>query len=237
MTQQKNNFSFKERRAVVACGSLFYDLNALEGRGGLSGEGVAPDLFFLESDLHRFPLRLPGAIQARIEALGEHYQTIVLGYGLCSNGIVGVGSVKQTLIVPRVHDCIDLYLGFVGHGRSRIDSGPPCYYLTPGTVLNGKDPLSIMENEYLPKMGRKNSEWGMGEELKHYPRFALITTDMEEMDRVRARAVENARFFNMDLEEIPSDLAFLKKLLSGPYDDDFFLRIPPGKRVQQKMFF
>ena len=39
------------------------------------------------------------------------YDAILLGYCLCSNGIVGLSSRKVPLIIPRGHDCITLLLG------------------------------------------------------------------------------------------------------------------------------
>ena len=54
----------------------------------------------------------------------------ILGYGLCSNGVVGVQTQNQPLIVPRVHDCISLFLGSAESHRNQLAEYPGTYYLT-----------------------------------------------------------------------------------------------------------
>ncbi len=220
----------RSSHAVIACGSLFHEFESLRK------DEIAPDIHYLDTDLHRTPTKIPEAIQTKIHEISPLYGTIVLGYGLCSNGVVGVSAPRSTVILPRVHDCLDLFLGFVGKGKSRIELGTSHYYLTPGTILNRKDPLATMELEYIPKMGRKMSEWGMKEELKHYTHFALITSPGTDMTSIRDQARENARFFDMTLTEVTSDLAFFKQLLYGPHDPEYFLHIPPCTSITQEMF-
>ena len=172
-----------------------------------------------------------------IKGRQEHApQKIILGYGLCSNGIVGVKSRQHTLVIPRVHDCLDLFLGFVGKGVSRGNGSTRDYYLTPGTLLNQKDPYSIMTLEYTPKMGEKMAQWGMKEELKHYTRFILITTPRSDMDEIRHKALQNTEFFGMELIEKYSNMTFLSQILYGPHNSKNFLRLPPGDVIAQEMF-
>ena len=216
--------------AVIACGSLHHEFESLKR------DDSGPDLHYLDTDLHRTPAKIPEVLQAKIHEISNYYETIALGYGLCSNGVVGVNAPRSTLIIPRVHDCLDLFLGFVGRGKSRIGLGTAHYYLTPGTILNRKDPLAIMEQEYIPKMGQKMSEWGMKEELKHYTHFALITSPGTDLPPIRNQARKNALFFNMTLTEVTSDLGFFKQLLYGPHDPAYFLHIPPGVPITQEMF-
>lgn len=227
MNQPETNAS---PHAVIACGSLFHEFTSL------IKDDNGPDIHFLDTDLHRTPTKIPKVLQAKLDEISHRYQTIILGYGLCSNGVVGIKTHRATLIVPRVHDCLDLFLGFVGRGKSRIGLGTAHYYLTPGTILNQKDPLAIMEQEYIPKMGRKMSEWGMKEELKHYSHFALITSPGTDMVPILDQAEKNAAFFDMTLTEVKSDLAFFKQLLYGPHDPKFFLHILPGEVITQEMF-
>ena len=77
----------------------------------------------------------------------------------------------------------------------------------------------------------------MREELKHYTRIALINTGVADIEPLRSRAQENARFFGMSYEEIRGgSLEYFVKLMDGPYPEAEFLRLQPGEAVRQEMF-
>jgi len=61
------------------------------------------DCEFLEYGLHSYPDKLRQELQLKIEEAGE-YDTLLFGYGLCSNGVTGLKSKHHTMILPRVHD-------------------------------------------------------------------------------------------------------------------------------------
>jgi hypothetical protein len=192
---------------------------------------------YLEQSLHRTPQKMPARVQATVDESADGAGRVVLGYGLCSNGIIGVQARGQELIVPRCHDCIGFFLGSPEAHRREMDAHPGTYYLTPGWVAERKDPLGIIEDDYVKRVGREMAEWAMREELKHYTRIALINTGVGDIEPLRARAQENARFFGMIYEEIQGgSLEYFVKLMDGPYPETEFLRLKPGKAVTQDMF-
>ena len=70
------------------------------------------DIRILDKDLHDMGERKMSAIlQDAIDAVDtEKYDAILLGYGLCNNGVRGLRSTLP-LVIPRAHDCITLLLG------------------------------------------------------------------------------------------------------------------------------
>jgi hypothetical protein len=56
------------------------------------------------------------------------------------------------------------------------------------------------------------------------------------MEAGRAHAREFAETFGMRYEEIPGDLDYLRRLISGPWDGPDFLTIPPGTAIDQAPF-
>ncbi|MBL7154868.1 MAG: DUF1638 domain-containing protein, partial [Phycisphaerae bacterium] len=72
------------------------------------------DIRLMEQGLHDEPDRLRSEVQKALETTtdiqGRPFKATLLGYGLCSNGIVGL-SAKIPIVVPRGHDCITLLLG------------------------------------------------------------------------------------------------------------------------------
>jgi hypothetical protein len=199
----------------------------------LQTDGVS--LVFLEQSLHRTPQKMKGAIQEEIDkAGGGDGDQVILSYGLCSNGIVGVKANRHPLLIPKVHDCIALFLG--SHERHMEEHGkaPGTYYLTKGWIEEKKSPLGIFE-EYCQRYGKETAEWVIREELKNYTRIALVESELGMGDAHRKHAQENARFLNLRYEEIKGSLDFFRKILRGPWDKDF-VRLKPGEEATQEMF-
>ncbi|MEE9612492.1 MAG: DUF1638 domain-containing protein, partial [Desulfatiglandales bacterium] len=160
----------RERKVIVACQVVEPELEWVR-RGNSHVE-----IRYIDQGLHRTPKNMADFVQEQIDQAVGYATQMVLAYGLCSNGIVGVTARKQGLIVPRSHDCIGLLLGSPAAYKKAFEERPGTYYLTPGWVAEKKDPLGIVEYEYEPKFGRETSMWVMEEELKHYTHIALINT-------------------------------------------------------------
>ena len=191
---------------------------------------------FLEQGLHRTPEKMPREIQESVDTAQKYGPDfIVLGYGLCSNGIVGVKATKQTLIVPKVHDCIGVFLGSPEAYDRQSKEAPGTYYLTRGWIEQGKTPLSIYR-EYAEKYGVETADWLIREELKHYTRIALIDTGVGDVEWHRDYARRTANFLGFHYEEIKGTSAFFLKMVSGIWDGDF-LKLHRGKEITQEMFF
>lgn len=227
-----NNENSVERIALVACRVLEPEL------GAVRQDDPRITIHYLDQGLHRTPQGMADQVQEKVDAASEAADRVVLSYGLCSNGIVGVRAGKQGLVVPRAHDCITFFLGSLEAYLEDFNSRPGTYYLTPGWIAGRKDPLGIVENEYVPRYGRETAEWAMREELKHYQHIVLIDTGLQDMGSARKIARENARFFRMQYAEVDGrSLSYFKKLVYGPHESEAFIRLAAGEAVTQEMFF
>jgi hypothetical protein len=159
---------------------------------------------------------------------------IILSYGLCSNGILGVKSERHSIVIPRVHDCIALFLGSWEKYVLEHQKEPGTYYLTKGWIEEGKSPLGIY-HEYSERYGTETAEWAIKEELKNYTRIALVDTGLHLGESHREHARENARFLNLRYEEINGSLAYFEKMLRGWWDKDFII-LKPGEEVTLEQF-
>jgi len=200
----------------------------------LQREGVS--FAFLEQSFHRTPQKMPAAVQEEInKAENGDDDYIVLGYGLCSNGILGIRSVRQPVVIPRAHDCISLFLGSTERYKEEHGMEPGTYYLTKGWIDEGKSPLGIFV-EYTQRYGKKTAEWVIREELKNYKRIALVHSGNGLPDEYQAHARENAQFLNLRYEEIAGSLDYFVRMLGGAWKKDFII-LKPGQEVKQEFFF
>lgn len=232
MTEQTDTYPVDRAhpRVVIACRVMQAELDRLVV------EDAPVEIRYLDQNLHRTPEKMPALIQAEIDAVADYAGHIVLGYGLCSNGIVGATAVNQPLCVPRAHDCITLMLGSRRAYHQAFSKRSGTYYLTAGWVAEQKDPLGQMENEYVPRMGREMAEWGIREELLHYTHIVLINTRGGDIEDLRARAKANAEFLDKTYEEIAGSDQLFRKILFGPYGPEDFVCFAPGEPVIQKPF-
>ena len=194
------------------------------------------EIRYLDQGLHRTPEKMADLIQPQVDEAAQYAVRIVLGYGLCSNGIVGVRARQQGLFIPSCHDCIAFFLGSPEAYDKVFEERPGTYYLTPGWISEKKDPLGIVEGDYTARVGREMAVWAMKEEIKHYTHIALINTGIGDLGPLRERAMENARFFEKKYKEVQGNLTYFRKLIHGPYEDDFFF-IDPGQKIEQEVFF
>ncbi|MFI5369626.1 MAG: DUF1638 domain-containing protein, partial [Spirochaetia bacterium] len=72
------------------------------------------DLEFTEKNAHERSDFLRSLVQSKIdtaESGSVAYDAILLGFGLCGNGVLGAAAKKTPLVLPRAHDCCTLFLG------------------------------------------------------------------------------------------------------------------------------
>jgi hypothetical protein len=190
---------------------------------------------FLEQSLHRTPQKMKVAVQEEMDRAEEwEGDYIVLSYGLCSNGIVGVRSASHSVVIPRVHDCIALFLGSPDRYMEEHRKEPGTYYLTKGWIEEGKSPLGIYE-EYCQRYDKETAEWVIKEELKNYTRIVLVDMENDLSKTHREHAKESARFLRVRYEEMKGSLEFFEKIVRGMWDKDFII-LKPGEEVTQELF-
>lgn len=219
-----------KNKMVIACGSLRPELEKLQL--------LVPEveIKFLPQNLHRHPDKLKNELQEAINHIDKSYKEAALGYGLCSNGIVGVKAPAQGLYIPKAHDCITLYMGSKDKYSHVFKEIPGTYYLTRAWIEEEKDPLSQMENEYTERVGREFAEYAMKEEIKNYSHICFINTGIGDTEKYRLRAKENAMFFEKEYIEMEYKNELLLKTLQGPYPANEFIYVEPNQLVKQKDF-
>jgi len=188
----------------------------------------------LEFGLHTTPQDLNRRLQTEIDASVPGVETIVLGYGLCSKAVVGLYANNCTLIIPRVDDCIAIFLGSSTAYKEQMHTSPGTYFLTKGWIEVGDTPFS-QHKRLEQRYGSEKTQRLMRLMLKNYRRVALINTGQYEIERYRGYAQSAAKKFGLQYEEIQGAATLVQKMLFGPWDDEF-VKIPPGQTVRLDHF-
>jgi hypothetical protein len=204
-------------------------------------EELVEQITFLDYGLHRVPAKLTLAVQEEIDKLTEP-SLVVLGYGLCGNGLDGVKARQHRLLISRADDCIAILLGSYKRYIQEFESEPGTYYLTKGWLESGSNPLSEYE-EYKERFGEKEAEWLMDQQYQHYSRLVLVAHNQKDLDTYRPQAQEVAKFcerWDMRYEEILGSDIYVKRLVematsAGEANQDFVV-VQPGGEIKQKQF-
>jgi hypothetical protein len=205
-------------------------------------EDLAKQVTFKDYGLHRVPSKLTWAVQEEIDNVKEP-SLIMLGYGLCGNGLKSIQAGEHTLLIPRTDDCIAILLGSYKKYIQEFDATPGTYYLTKGWLESGSNPLQEYQ-EYVEKYGEEDATWIMDQQYQHYERLAFVAHNQEDLEKYRPQAQEVAEYcqrWDMRYEEIIGSDIYIKRLIEMASSkeveaDADFLVIPPGGEVTQEMF-
>lgn len=220
------NHLYTARRLVIACATVIEEMSPFLPKNVPSET--------LDFGLHLRPDHLKKALQEKIDEASAHADVLLLGYGLCSMAVVGLHATTAHLVIPRVDDCIAIFLGSCNAYREQTKKEPGTYYLTKGWIEVGDTPF----NEYqrlVEKYGEAKAKRMIQLMLKNYTRLGFINTGQYENERYREVARKTAEQFDLRFEEIDGSSALVKKMVFGPWDDEFLV-IAPGETIQYTDF-
>ncbi len=179
----------------------------------------------LHVDLQKLKSRLLNEI-ADIEEDGTD---ILLGYGLCGRALEGVVSKRSTLVLPRVDDCVGALLGSRRRHKDLLKQNPGCYFIEQNW-LNTECIIftEIMKGmERIPPGKRENIVKSM---LRHYNSLVLLDSG-DLLPENESICLDYARQYNMNLIRLKTELDLLIRLIRGPWSEEEFVVVPPGKPI------
>jgi len=203
------------------------------------------DIVLMEQGLHDEPDKLRREVQKALDNTcdiqGRPYDASLLGYGLCSNGIVGL-SAKIPLVAPRGHDCITLLLGSKDKYQEYFDSHRGVYWYSPGWIESGKQPskerYEKMLKEYKEKYGDDNAQYLMEVEqkwIKEYDWATYIDWGLTNSNEYKDYTKRCAEFLCWNYDELKGSPVLMQKLVDGHWHDSEFLVVKPGRKISEDL--
>lgn len=223
-----------EKRCIIACKVLWREISHF-----VSSSPFYYDVFYLEQGLHDEPASLKRQLQDKLTELEGSYSVILIGYGLCSNGIVGITAKSATLVFMRGHDCITFFLGSKDRYRRYFDQWPGTYWYTTGWIetsgiANNDEYYQKKYNEYLEKYDEDTAEFLIDSRklwFKNYKNIAFIQEKITDETMHINISKDAASYSNLQYKEIDGDLNLIRDWIHGNWDDDRFLILEPNQAV------
>jgi hypothetical protein len=198
------------------------------------------DLKFFDFGLHCTPDELRKSLQSEIDSVTKDYDAILVGYGLCSNGIAGIKANKNKLVVVRGHDCITHLLGSKEKYRTYFDKYPGTYWYSPGWIENhlapGKERYEETRRSYFEMYGEENADYLMELEqdwFNKYSTAAYVDLNIGETDRFKKYTRDCADWLKWNYDELKGDPRLLIDFINGNWEDSSkYLIVEPGYMIQ-----
>jgi hypothetical protein len=203
------------------------------------------DVEFLPKGLHDLGGKpMAAKIQEAVDRTPEGvYQAILLGYGLCGNGLEGLTARHTRLVLPRAHDCIALLLGSHERYQAYFADNPGTFYRSTGWLERGQGLQQLTHHTtgfdesletLIGKYGEDNGRYLYEEMTRYraqYRKLTFIETGLEADGKFIAEAAAEAKEKGWSFERMPGDLAWLGRMVEGEWTEAEFVVAEPGQRI------
>lgn len=229
---------------IIACEVLYREISLSTA---LSPHTCHVEYTTKNAHVHGDVLR--SEIQSRIDATPKGlYDAILLGYGLCGGGTVGLIAEDVSLVLPRAHDCCTLFLGSRQAFKEHFSDNPSRPYSSLGYMERGggylhcsdfRKKFGLQERfaDYVALYGKDNAcyIWDTLHpklELTHH-QDKVIFIEMPETAHLgwATRFQEKAAADGKEFKLLMGQDRLLQTLVNGPWNADEFLVVEPGKTI------
>lgn len=238
------------RLKLIACKVLYREISLLS----YNSKNII-DVTYLRQGFHNTPEKLKALLQSEIDRLdsgddiysyeprnrvgNDDFDAILIGYGLCSNAILGLKSKKYKLVIPRAHDCVTLFIGSKERYKEYFDSKRGGIYWYSGgwidqTLMPSSERVDYLKKTYAEKYGEENAEFLLEAEqgwLKEYDSCTFVNWDELTNDDYIRYTKQSADYLKWSFDVLEGDSGLMKDFLNGNWNEKDFLIVPPEKEI------
>jgi hypothetical protein len=205
------------------------------------------DIDFIDQGLHEFPGKLK---QELLQALGRpkagEYDYVLLNYGLCGNGTLGITHGELPVVIHAVHDCIPLLFGDSAAHREYTFGRPGTFWYSGGWIdgfplPGGEDYRSKYREFYGRDINDAQRDSIERMLMQNYTHLSFIRWDElgEKVARMGreyttrcVRSLNERLGLRMSYDELRGSPSILQKFVDGDWEGGDFVLLEPGRKLQ-----
>ncbi len=212
---------------IIACEVMKEEILA-------ASHGLDIEFEFVPMGFHLYPEKLRSELQSILDS-SRGFQRIILAFGLCGGAARDLKASDYILTIPRVHDCIPIFLGSQErYEQLRLDE-KGTFYLTCGWMYGEKLILSEYKRSF-ERFGEKKAVSIINRIYGSYKKILFISTsDSREVECLQ-RSHEIARLLNLKYHVISGDSTYIEKIIKGPWNEESFVNVPPYGTINEGEF-
>ena len=213
---------------IIACEVMKEEMESMEALSDVEIE-------FVSMDYHLYPKKLGKELQSIIDRSLD-YSRIILAFGLCGGAANGLRANNCTLTIPKVHDCISVFL-YKGNGCvCDFEKEVGTFYLSCGWMITERSILSE-HKRIVSKYGEKKAFSVLNRMYDNYKKVLFVKTGCSLEDEIILQSKEIAKLIDVKHEIIEGKTAFIEKIVKGPWDDKNFINITPFEVLKEEYFW
>ncbi len=185
---------------------------------------------YFDVSLHIQPNLMRSTLQGLLDGLGEGAEYALLLCGLCGNAVLNIKSEKFRLVIPRMHECIAMFLGSNEEYMKLKSENPRAYFASPGwlksELLPGRAIYEATREMYMEKYGDDEETVSelMDAFLEQYASYDnYLYADFFGCAECKKKCMENAEFMKWKFAARGGDPAFFIDAINCRWDKRFLI--------------
>ncbi|OPX44003.1 hypothetical protein CLHUN_20280 [Ruminiclostridium hungatei] len=188
---------------------------------------------FVSMELHTRPEKLHKELLTIVDD-SKGYERIILGFGLCGGAAGGIKAKHCILTIPRIHDCISLFLGS-RELFEQLQQSRGTFYLSSGWLESGKSIISEYDR-VCGKYGEVKARRVLNAMYDSYRSILFINTGHPREKRCLDASLEVSKLLGLSHSLRHGDTGFINRLVNGPWNTEEFINIPVEEVIKEEMF-
>lgn len=206
-----------------------------EALAAIRDSGSDAEVIWMEKGLHVEPKDLREALQKTMDRVEKEIapDRILLGYGFCGNAMAGLRVGNYTLVLPRIDDCITMFIGS-RERKKELEGGVGTMFQTANWA-EGDESLVNQRHMLFEDFDEDEAQELFEMMFGHYGRIGVLDTHCYDLEPVLRESRATAEAMGFEHCVYDASYEFLTELLSGePFDEKRFIVFRPGDVIAQR---